>query len=342
MRAGLTIFWVAVATAAAVGSACFDNASDCTKRGNCPPPSCEAAAAIEKPDVRESWLEELGCEDVGASSSSGSGGSGAAGGGAGTGPGGEGGGGGEPCGGDCQGSAPHCDEGADICVACLNDSHCGVANAAKCDEGTCVPCDDSSQCLGISDAEVCNEGACVECALGDEGACDGGTTCDLVARTCVEVAAGSVQNCRACSNDLQCATGHRCIAMEFPEGTEHGYYCLREATTTCARPFQVGINRDSISGEPAVNYCGIEEELTTCEAVLALAGAWICPSETDGMCSPLEGEPEVAVPGAVCRDVDVGGKACTYECEATQQCPTGSPVNTCGDGEGGLTGWCGG
>jgi hypothetical protein len=130
--------------------------------------------------------------------------------------------------------------------------------------------------------------------------------------------------------------------MDF-ESMAHGYYCLKEATMPCARPFQVPINKPSISGAAAVNYCGIEEDLATCEAVLALVQGWVCPSNTDGMCS--DGiNPEVPVPGAVCEQVGVGGDACTYACAGTPECPNNATQGTCG-GEPVPNippGWCGG
>jgi hypothetical protein len=56
-------------------------------------------------------------------------------------------------------------------VACLDHPDCTDPAAAKCDGGTCVPCNDSAQCAGIANAEVCEAGTCVECVLGEEDAC---------------------------------------------------------------------------------------------------------------------------------------------------------------------------
>jgi hypothetical protein len=248
----------------------------------------------------------------------------------------QGGGGGDPCGG-CMDPTPLCDEGSGTCVACLMDADCTENDAAKCEEGACVPCDDSVQCTGHANAEVCDAGSCVECALGDESACVGGQTCDLVAKDCVNVPSGSVQNCEACTNDAQCETGHKCISMDF-EMSFHGYYCLEEPSPGCARPFGVTINKPSISGMAAANYCGIEEDLATCEAVLALLAGWVC-SGTPGMCGPLA-MPEVSVPGALCRQVGLLPDQCTYACAGPVQCPTASPQDTCG-GMPAPT-WCGG
>lgn len=227
---------------------------------------------------------------------------------------------------------------------CLDHPDCTRADAAKCDGGSCVPCDDSAQCAGVTGAAVCEAGTCVACSLADESACSGGTTCDLLAMTCSGPAQGAVANCNACSNDLQCAAGHRCIALEF-QSTPHGYYCLKEAVPNCnvpGQPFQVPINKPSISGAAAVNYCGIEEDLATCEAVLALLQNWQCPSDTDGMCSPNGVLPEVPVPGALCEQVGLATNRCTYACAGPGECPTPAAQSTCGTGTNMPPGWCGG
>jgi len=266
----------------------------------------------------------------------GSGGSGAQGGG---GAGGTGGGGGsDPCG-SCQPPTPLCDPQTQSCVACLDHGDCTDPAAARCEAGSCVPCQGSTECADLLPGEVCDSGACVECAIGEVDACTASQTCDLLQNECVDVTAGSVANCKACTNDGQCADG-RCIPMQF-ESSAHGHYCLAEPSPTCDRPFQVPLNRSSLNGAVATNYCGIEEDLATCEAVLALLQGWYCTG-TDGMCSELQAGTEVAGPGAICEQVGVGGDQCTYACGIASQCPSSAPANTCGTGAGTPPGWCGG
>ena len=216
-----------------------------------------------------------------------------------------------PCGGG-SGALPFCDENKNLCVACLADANCDNASAAHCDGGSCVACTASAECTHLAGTKVCDVGTCVECGLGDESACSGASTCDLVAKTCTGATTGSVQNCNTCTNDVQCVTGHRCIPMDF-DGTAHGQFCLKEAMPSCNKPFSVFINRPSISGAAAVNYCGIDEDVVSCEAALSLLNSWQCGG-TDGMCSPDGVAPEVATPGALCRQVGSQTNYCTYEC----------------------------
>jgi len=234
-------------------------------------------------------------------------------------------------------------------TGCATDADCISALAAKCDPVTsaCVACDASPQCAGISGTEVCaTEGAmagsCVECTA-TEGCGGGSETCNLLESTCAAIAPGSLDTCEACSNDGQCPANHRCVPMDYPAGTFHGHYCLK-LTPTCLEPLTVSGNATSLNGE-AVEYCGLDEDRATCEAVNALLDNWRCTG-TDGMCSEMMGGTEVAVPGALCRDLDNGNlpNRCTYGCGAAASCPDVPPLNTCGgSGMGGNDpDWCGG
>lgn len=250
------------------------------------------------------------------------------------------------------------------CAECTTDADCTDPAKAKCDGDTCVPCDASPQCAGIAGTEVCDvdAGACVQCQLGEEGACDAdaGQTCNLLTKECVGVGPESVSNCRTCTNDAQCAPGHKCIAMEFPVGTHHGYYCLSEvplAPDECPAPFTAPLTEMSLSGHAAATYCGINEDLATCEAVLALDNNWRCAGVDGkccsgsqplmaGMCDPRA--PEIDVPGAICRDLGTPTPTalnrCTYACAGAIECPTPAAQSSCGDGplNEGPPNWCGG
>ncbi len=309
----------------------FDSTEECLRAHTCSPADCDEAADIDDAEVREYFLVELGCKP---GTSSGGGGTGAGGGQSG---GGGGTGGAEPCGGTCKAPTPLCDTKTNMCVACLGHGDCTDADAARCDAGSCVPCQDSAECAGVAEGAVCHSSSCVECALDDESACTGGKTCDLLAFKCVDVAAGSVLNCKSCSNDTQCETGYRCIAMDFNKKA-HGYYCLKESPG-CNNPFKPLVNKTSLNGAKATDYCGIDQDLATCEAVLALFDDWRCPSGMDELCGPF-GDEEVATPGALCRTVGGSNNQCTYACTQANQCLAGSPGNTCGGAP--APKWCGG
>ncbi len=247
-------------------------------------------------------------------------------------------GGGAPCGGCKDVAKPFCDMQIKMCVACLADGDCKTADAARCNAGACVKCTASDQCKAHTGTTVCDAGAgkCVECKLGEEAACSGSKTCDLNVHNCVAVAAGSVKNCAACSNDVQCQDG-ACIALDFNK-QPHGYFCLKAANPACpTRPFAVPVNKPSINGVAAKNYCGFDQDQTTCEAISAMLAGWVC-SGLDGKCGP-QNMPEVPVPGALCKQVGLSPNQCSYSCTSTLQCPSGAPQNTCGPSS---PGWCGG
>ncbi|RLB61535.1 MAG: hypothetical protein DRI90_11130 [Deltaproteobacteria bacterium] len=240
----------------------------------------------------------------------------------------------DPCGG-CGGSTPYCDAVNGTCEACLEHEHCTEATAAQCDAGSCVPCTDNPHCAGVADAGICDSGTCVECTI-DDNTCIGTDTCDLTTGACVDVPADSVGNCEACTNDDQCEANYRCISMDFPVNTPHGHYCLQEAVN-CVRPFDTYLNRQSINGADLTDYCGIPEDIATCEAVNALIAGWVCTQ--DGHCSETEGGTEFPVPGALCRQTGGGPLDCSYECGIANHCPNGV---SCGQGTGGAPSWCGG
>ena len=341
MRISRLLGFVASASVVVFGvaSGCSDADTNCRLNVNCPEDSICAPGYTSFPKCCDdpNYADPTHCDNLG-----GSGGTGASGptGGGGTAGNGGGGGGSAPCGGNCAGDTPLCDETKMECVACLDHDNCTDAGSAKCDDGSCVACDDSAQCVGVTDLGVCDAGTCVECNVDDATACGGGETCDLLVSQCVGVAAGSVANCEACSNDEQCENGHRCIPMDF-EMSAYGHYCLKEADPSCNdQPFTVPINKPSLNEAAATNYCGIEQDLATCEAVLALVQNWQC-SGTDGMCTPDGILPEEAVPGALCKTVGLTDNRCTYACAGAVQCPDVNPQNTCGD-DGTPPKWCGG
>jgi hypothetical protein len=150
----------------------------------------------------------------------------------------------------------------------------------------------------------------------------------------------SRQTCETCLADSECKeAGNRCVAMTSPApypDAETGF-CLKTFSTgdPCKEPYLIPLfGRESLSGPPAANYCGINEETVTCPAVLALLNNVECPLGQNDEC------PE----SGLCRDF-VGGVAenrCTYRCGDEDECkPPPAAGSTCGS-SGGSVKYCGG
>lgn len=232
---------------------------------------------------------------------------------------------------------------------CITDADCTSPTAARCntDNGTCVPCDNSTQCVGVPGASVCateastisgvSAGTCVECTA-TEG-CTDPTTCNLTANTCDGEDRDTLAACQACTNDDQCGPDHACVPMEF-NGSDNGFFCLRNAATSCTRPyFPSALPKASINGQTATSYCSLDESTASCQALQALLLDRFCTG--DGMCSETMGGTEVMTPGALCRNLGQGDR-CTYACGAVANCPLTAPFNTCGEADMTPPGWCGG
>ena len=83
---------------------------------------------------------------------------------------------GDPC---AVGPDPYCEEGGDVCLACLADAHCSDGSfcngAETCDAGVCQS-GPGDPCVGGPDP-YCEEvqDACIACLSNDD--CSVGTTC---------------------------------------------------------------------------------------------------------------------------------------------------------------------
>ena len=214
---------------------------------------------------------------------------------------------------------------------CETDTDCDREEAARCDTttGTCVGCDEDLDCVGVDGLERCDaeEGLCVECKPSSEELDCGNTSCNPATFECTETVRGSRDVCESCVSDTDCGTDLGCIPMWFGETPRTTGYCLYpDGSDSCARPFIYPLPgpRETLSGADAALYCGVNENLTTCEAVHALLNDESCEGDAD--C------PEAGL----CRDVGDEALKCTYECTHGNQCldqGTGS-LSVCGDADG--------
>jgi len=239
--------------------------------------------------------------------------------------------------GDC--GTRYCEETSQTCIACLEDKHCPDAAASHCDltDHTCKPCAQSSQCGHIAGKNVCDDQKCVQCTENDMSACKTASgnpaVCNIVQGTCTSRTAHVVRACGACLFDDDCVEDHRCVALSFKGTPRAGGYCLKLASKGCSNPYLVNVTRGSLSHpQPALKYCAINENKTTCEAILQSQA----PAPTS-ICAPSSGTPDDTKCGApglndgLCRNVNSSSDyRCTYECEDVKECSGTDPCNCTG------------
>jgi hypothetical protein len=244
----------------------------------------------------------------------------------------------------CTGAAPACDPKTNACVGCVEDRDCPSEKSAACQPNrTCSVCSEDADCSRFGKVCDSRKGICVQCRLETEEsdcrtdkACDAkmadcaGTACDPKTFTCSTKTRGTVGTCQSCVADSECVASHRCIPLFFGEGenkkTLDGY-CMKQATSGCARPYGTPIVRESLSGKTAESYCGLAEAVATCEARAALVENKPC-SGSDDSCG---------APGGLCKTVNFIADSCTYACRNALDCPAQIP---CGGPEDAT--YCGG
>jgi hypothetical protein len=237
-----------------------------------------------------------------------------------------------------------CDDTAPVCVdracVCQADVDCKAPNLARCNTttGECAPCESDDHCTGIrdlpNDNNIClDDGTCVDCTPDTETtACEDNVSCNPSTNECTDTEIGSLLECDECVADSECGDGFgassafRCIQLEyqgelFP--TEGRGYCLKSVAEggSCENPYRIVIPRPSLSGEPVDDYCGINEELTTCPAIQALIA--------DTPCDPENGDSDCPQPAGLCQELPGAVTRCTYRCESLVECITpGATCNT--------------
>lgn len=215
------------------------------------------------------------------------------------------------------------DDGA--CVGCSDNSHCEAPDASVCSAGgTCDACTDAADCAHIDGRAMCDDGTCVECTDADDAAC-GGNACGPDG-TCTTVPKASVATCGQCTADAECRTGHACVPMEF-DGAPYAAHCLPFNTGTCASPLPVAVTRSTVSGTIA-GFCTLNEALTTCEGL----------ADYGNPCSDNSDCGAVGLDDGRCEPIDFDRAACTFVCDAYEECPSASLIG-CSPGDGAK--WCG-
>ena len=227
---------------------------------------------------------------------------------------------------DCADPTPLCEMSTHTCVQCTMDSQCVLPGAARCNAGECVGCTESSQCAGIGATLTCDPdlGECVTCHGLEAAACEVGHPC-TTSNVCSAYPDDRI-TCQACDTDANCAVAdHLCVPMNL-RGTARGGYCLqKKGVPDCPRPWSVLITgRTSLSGETGFRYCGIDESVTTCEAVRALRDNVRCPPTGVAPC------PE----GGLCRTVGGQSDTCSYPCGSEVDCLASGAGSMCGGGGG--------
>jgi hypothetical protein len=226
----------------------------------------------------------------------------------------------------CTGTAkPFCQTSGTACVACNTNVDCTDPTKPTCAANVCRACQNDTECTGkVSGAttlDACYSGQCVDCRINpadtklDVG-CSATTSCNPATRTCAGKAKGTLSICAPCLADAECPSNYRCITMTYqgtevrPDGASGGFCLQRLAASSCVRPYSVSLTRVSRSGAASENYCGLNENLTTCDAVLTYATSCAGgPSACDAL-------------GARCETLTTGA-TCTYRCSSgnNNECP---------------------
>jgi len=172
------------------------------------------------------------------------------------------------------------------------------------------------------------EGLCVQCAPATEAMDCGERSCDPATRACSDIVRGSRAECEACVSDSDCMETFMCVPMQFGNVPLRGGFCLRRSgPDQCTQPFAFLLPdaRESLSGAVPAVYCGVNEDLTSCEAVQALVDNQGCGDDFD-----------CVAPGGICRQVGAVGLRCTYECAHGSQCleEAAGSASICGDANG--------
>jgi hypothetical protein len=119
-----------------------------------------------------------------------------------------------------------------------------------------------------------------------------------------------------CKADSECVPDHRCVPMEFQGTSLADGFCLKTVSSGCTRPYRTSIEKVSLSGVAAEPYCGIDQTVTSCVAVIDMFNDSACA--TDGDCG-VSGKDD-----GRCERVSLADNRCTYSCNADRECDGGT------------------
>ena len=165
------------------------------------------------------------------------------------------------------------------------------------------------------------------CTVANQDRDCNGKSCNPLTLECSEFGPDEQDTCETCVSDENCReSDHRCVLMEFkgdPYPNDHIGFCLPIADQDSPggpyhcngeEPYVAVLeDRVSMSGAGPSAYCGVHEDLTTCDAVLAQLDEAPC----------TEGHDEHCPTGGLCRYTQDNGKwdfRCTYECTSNAEC----------------------
>ncbi len=221
---------------------------------------------------------------------------------------------------DCGGETPHCLETTRECVGCLDNANCSAADASRCVENSCVACEGDEDCNHLEGLAACDAGVCRECTPAREAELcrtesDQPASCNPQTYKCTNVQLGSLVDCEKCVSDSECGEVRKCVPMKFRGDDLEDGYCQFLTSAGCQQHFIATLqDRVSLSGEDPANYCGIDENVTTCEAVLQYEAQELCTDTAacgatnldDSRCERRAGQSALW---------------CTYSCVDDNECP---------------------
>ncbi|QQR91075.1 MAG: hypothetical protein IPJ88_04910 [Myxococcales bacterium] len=222
----------------------------------------------------------------------------------------------------CMGDDKYCDTASSTCVQCIDSTHCTTPEAPVCDTTTftCTGCAENADCDGITGKPFCKNETCVECTVENEDVCDG-NSCNPNTFACTTTKLNDVGTCEPCVTDTECIANHKCVPLLYQDA-DYGTFCMKLLSAGCAEPYQVPITKRSVltsENDPPEQFCGISEDLNTCDAMLAFNKT--CTQ--DGECI-IDGTPTPTT-AAICRTVNGAPTRCSYLCGDSLQCTVSAP-----------------